>query len=185
MARIESMPQNTLTFRQKQMRGVVGALCGAITAALVLIDAAHLFPYAWLPTDEEPARLLFALKWLLVPGICLLVGVHGAARRGFFAEALDGTRTPASHSLEINLRYNQNTLEQLVLAAIAWIGLAIVAPIAQLMLIPAMATLFGIGRIAFWVGYLITPIDRAFGMVLTALPTLGTLLWLVWHYTIG
>ncbi len=185
MARIDSMPQSTLTFRQKQMRGVVGALCAAIAAALVLINASRLFPREWLPADEAAARLLFALKWLLVPGICLLVGVHGAARRGFFADAIDGTRTPASHSLEINLRYNQITLEQLVLAAIGWTGLAIAAPVTQLMLIPAMATLFGIGRVAFWVGYLITPIDRAFGMVLTALPTLGTLLWLVWHYTIG
>jgi hypothetical protein len=34
------------------------------------------------------------------------------------------TRTPSSHSFEINLRYNQNTLEQTVLAVIAWTGLA-------------------------------------------------------------
>jgi hypothetical protein len=104
-----------------------------------------------------------------------------ASRRGFIAQAIDGTRMPASHSLEINLRYNQNTLEQTVLACIAWASLAMYLPTPHLVVIPAMATLFAIGRGAFWVGYLIDPMGRAFGMALTALPTVGSYAWLVWH----
>ena len=46
-------------------------------------------------------------------------------------------------------------------------------PLDRLVLIPAMAALFGVGRIAFWIGYLVYPIGRAFGMVLTVAPTLG------------
>jgi hypothetical protein len=45
---------------------------------------------------------------MLLPGLCLLLGVIVAARRGFFPDAIDGTRAPASGSLEINLRYNQH-----------------------------------------------------------------------------
>jgi hypothetical protein len=179
------MPQPSLTFRQKQRRGVIGALCGLACVMVVLANAQWLFPPTWLPADEPVARLIFAVKWLLLPGWCLLIGVQGAARRGFFPDAIDGTRTPTIHSLEINLRYNQNTVEQIILAAIAWIGLSIVVPIERLVLIPAMAILFGIGRIAFWIGYIVTPIDRAFGMVVTVLPTIGALLWLMYHYTIG
>jgi hypothetical protein len=35
------------------------------------------------------------------------------------------------------------------------------------------------GRVAFWVGYLVHPTARAFGMVLTGLPTIAAYVWLV------
>jgi hypothetical protein len=95
------------------------------------------------------------------------------------ADALfSSVAVPASASLEINLRYNQNTLEQTVLACIAWACLAVMLPRTQLALIPAMATLFAIGRAAFWIGYLIHPMGRAFGMALTAFPTIAAYLML-------
>jgi hypothetical protein len=110
-----------------------------------------------------------------------LAGVWAAARRGFIPDAIDGTRSPLSHSLEIYLRYNQNTLEQAALAAIAWVNLSMALPQERLVLIPAAAFLFGFGRVAFWIGNLINPMARAFGMVLTVLPTIAAYLWLVWR----
>ena len=68
-----------------------------------------------------------------------------------------------------------------MLACIAWASLAMYLPTAHLVVIPAMATLFAIGRGAFWVGYLIDPMGRAFGMPLTALPTVASYVWLAWH----
>ena len=50
---------------------------------------------------------------------------------------------------------------------------------AALAFIPAMAALFVVGRVTFWVGYLVYPTARAFGMVLTGLPTIGAYGWLV------
>ena len=97
---------------------------------------------------------------------------------------IDGTRFPSHNSLEINLRYNQNTLEQLILAAITWLNLSLVVDLDQLVLIPAMASLFVVGRLTFWVGYLIRPVARAFGMILTALPTVGSVLWLLTHWAL-
>jgi hypothetical protein len=148
---------------------------------LTLDHASSLFKIIALPSENFAGRLAFAVRWMLIPGICLLLGVIVAGRRGFVADAIDGTRTPASRSLEINLRYNQNTLEQTVLACVAWAGLAISIPTAHLVVIPAMATLFAFGRAAFWTGYLIHPMGRAFGMVLTVLPTIGSYAWLVCH----
>jgi hypothetical protein len=168
-------------FHRKQLMAIAGALLGSLVVALTLEQASNLFAFAVLPADELPSRLAFALKWMLLPGACLLVGVMVAGRRGFIADAIDGTRTPTSHSLEINLRYNLNTLEQTVLACIAWASLATDLPLSHLVVIPAMATLFAMGRVAFWVGYLIYPVGRAFGMVLTALPTVASYLWLAWH----
>jgi hypothetical protein len=168
-------------FRRKQLIILSGGVPAILVVALVMMDAAELFARIELPGDATVDRLAFVAHWFLVPGLALLAGVAFAGRRAFLPGAIDGTRTPASPTFEINLRYNQNTLEQVVLAAIAWTGLALTLPRSQLCLIPAMAFLFGIGRAAFWVGYLVAPPGRAFGMVLTALPTLASLLWLAWR----
>ena len=166
---------------RKQLIGIAGGLAAGLIIFLVSQNIGALFPGVSLPDDEPAARLAFVGHWLLLPGLSLLVGIVAAGRRGFIPDAIDGTRTPASHSLEINLRYNLNTLEQVVLAAIAWIGLALTLPHHSLNLIPAMAVLFLFGRLSFWIGYLLMPIGRAFGMVLTVLPTLLAYGWLTWR----
>jgi len=112
----------------------------------------------------------------------LWIGVQVAGRRAWVPGAIDGTRFPDNHALEINLRYNLNTLEQLVLAAIAWVNLALILKPSELVVIPAMAFLFVIGRITFWLGYLWRPEARAFGMILTALPTGASFVWLLLHW---
>jgi hypothetical protein len=175
------MQLDSANFVRKQLIGFAGAAMAFLVVILVWFYAPPFFAQMTLPPDDVAARLAYVAHWLLVPGLTLLAGVWVAARRGFFPDAIDGTRTPVSHNLEINLRYNQNTLEQVVLAAIAWTGLALALPRAQLFLIPEMALLFGVGRLAFWIGYLIYPMGRAFGMVLTILPTIGAFGWLVWQ----
>lgn len=124
-------------------------------------------------------RLALAVRWLLVPGLCLLVGIGATANRRFFsAEAIDGGPPRGPGAFEINLRYNINTLEQTVLAAIAWTGLALALPARDLGLIPALAGLFAAGRAAFWLGYLYAPWARAFGLGLTFYPTIAAFVWL-------
>lgn len=129
--------------------------------------------------DDESARLAYAARWLLAPALCLLAGVGAMANRRFFSpDAMDGTRAPQSRSLEINLRYNQNTLEQTVLAAAAWAGLALILPHERLGLIGMLAVVFALGRALFWIGYLIAPWARAVGFGLTFYPTAVALVWL-------
>ena len=164
---------------RKQLILLAGAAPAFLAVILVWRYAPVLFAGARLPSDDAAARLAFATHWLIAPGLTLLVGVVGTGRRGFIDGAIEGTRTPAHHGLEINLRYNQNTLEQTVLAAIAWLGLALALPDQRLALIPAMASLFVLGRLTFWIGYRINPLGRAFGMVLTILPTLIAYAWLI------
>ena len=45
-------------------------------------------------------------------------------------------------------------------------------------LIPALASLFALGRAAFWIGYLVAPWARAFGFALTFYPTAVAIVWL-------
>jgi hypothetical protein len=159
------------SLRRNQFLGMLGAV-PAIAVVLLVWDLAPHRLSGLAPTRFDTAeRLAYAAKWLVGPALTLLAGVLGAARRGFYADAIEGSRTPANHGLEITLRYTQNTLEQLVLAAIAWTALSVSLPPGQMVLIPAAALLFVVGRITFWVGYAIHPMGRAFGMALTALPT--------------
>jgi hypothetical protein len=83
-----------------------------------------------------------------------------------------------SLSFEIGLRYNQNTLEQTVLVVIAWPLLALLLPPAEPGIVPVLAVLFGVGRFAFLIGYLIAPWARAFGFGLTFYPTVLAYGWL-------
>ena len=169
---------------RKQLVGIGLAIPAFLAVVVVYRFAPELFARVTLPSDDVASRLAYAVRWLFWPGLTLLAGVVVAGRRGFIADAIDGTRTPASYSLEINLRYNQNTLEQTALAAIAWTGLALTLPHDRLVLIPAAAALFVAGRMAFWIGYLLYPMARAFGMVMTVLPTLAAFAWLAWRLAV-
>jgi hypothetical protein len=166
---------------------------------LSLVQIAIVWIVCWLayaygtplaPTPAAPdlaTRLAFALQWLTVPGALLLAStlVTMSFRLLSTEEALHGTRTPQSRFLEICLRVNQNTLEQTVLAAIAWCGLAVALPAEQLGVVPVLAALFAVGRVLFWIGYQIHPVARAIGFGLTALPTAVAIIWLAWQLISG
>ena len=157
--------------------------------ALAMVAAVAVLLFIWwqrfalplpLPIgDDAAARLAFAAQWLLLPGLSLFAGIALIANRRYFvADAIDGSPHTEDRMIQITLRYNQNTVEQMVLAAIAWAGLALVLPYPELKLIPAMAISFAVGRVLFWIGYLIAPVARAFGFGLTAYPSFAALIWL-------
>lgn len=164
---------------RKQLIGAANSAAAAIVVAVVGLNAGALFGGVTLPANDQASRLAFAALWLAGPGVMLLAGIMGAARRGFHSDAIDGTRFPQAHTLEINLRYNTNTTEQLLLLAIALPGLALTLPQHRLALIPAIAVLFVFGRIAFWIGYHYRPMARTFGMALTAIPIMLSYGWLL------
>ncbi len=126
----------------------------------------------------EANRLQFVLGWLLLPGLCLLAGVGRVARGRFRDPALiDGSTPPSASPLEIDRRYLQNTLEQVVLAAIGWTVLAMALPSYRLGVIPVLGVSFIFARICFWVGYHQSGASRAFGFAATFYPTVAAYLW--------
>jgi hypothetical protein len=168
-------------FRDSQKRiALFAVLAVAVGAAVVFAP----WPSFGVPADVDrtAGRLALAARWLLIPGLCLLVGIGILANtRYVLPEAIDGQTNVENRAFEVNRRYNLNTLEQVVLAAIAWTGLALTLPANELAVIPRLAILFGVGRILFWIGYLIAPWARGFGMGLTVYPTFGAYAWLVWE----
>jgi hypothetical protein len=166
---------------RKQLAVVIGM--GAALFVLIFLWQ-HLaeLPLPLPEGNDQAVRLTFVAHWLLLPALALLAGIVAVANQRFFiTDAIDGGRSPGGWFLEVTLRYNQNTLEQTVLAAIAWSGLALVLPHDQLGLIPGLAILFFAGRMIFWIGYTLAPVGRAFGLGLTAYPTFAALLWLAWR----
>jgi len=162
-----------------QLRAIGGVL-SAIAILIVLWFLQDKFPPVVLTLDDPGARLAMVGQWLLLPGFALLAGIIAAGNSRFLSAAIDGRPDNVAHTLEINLRYNRNTIEQLVLSAIAWTGLALVLPAERLNLIPVLSVVFLVGRIAFWIGYLYAPWARAFGFGLTAYPTVIIFIWLAW-----
>jgi hypothetical protein len=151
------------TLGKKRLWSAAGALPAVVLVYVVWRHVDALRSHITLPGNDPAPRLAFVVHWLLLPALALLAGVMAASGwRGVLPGAIDGSRTPAHHAFEITLRYNQNTIEQLVLAAIAWAGVGLAAQTRQLVVIPAMALLFVVGRITFWVGYLVHPQARAF-----------------------
>ncbi len=71
------------------------------------------FPLSIPVLPSAGARLAYAIKYDFFAGIMLLAGVVCVAQQRFFSpEAMDGSRPPEGSSLDINLRYLKNTLEQ-------------------------------------------------------------------------
>jgi hypothetical protein len=79
--------------------------------------------------------------------------------------------------LQVNRAVLQNTMEQLLLLLVAHAGLALALDGPALRVIPVLVTLFLLGRITFWAGYLRSPPARAFGFATTFYPTAAALLY--------
>jgi len=128
--------------------------------------------YAVLPPlqgmEEPGARLLLAVRWLLVAvipyaAVCLVILF---AR--FFQGAHDPLAGAESERLKIQCRVMQNTLEQLVWFALCIVPLATLLQPAQARLVPIACTFFALARLVYWRGYLQSgTLGRAPGVQLT------------------
>jgi hypothetical protein len=165
---------------RKQLAVVFG-ISAAVLLLLLTWSRLSTLPLPVPDGDDTATRLAFVAHWLLLPGLALLFGIGLVANQRFFvADAIDGGPSQ-SRLIQIALRYNTNTVEQTILAAIAWFGLSLALSHDMLKLIPAMALSFLVGRILFLAGYLIAPVGRALGLGLTAYPTFAALVWLAWR----
>lgn len=128
-----------------------------------------------LPIFTQVPMLVFAF---LGPGLVLLALIGRLAQRRFFDDSIiDGKPFVPNSSADIDARVLQNTMEQMVLALALW------PTITYLMLGdgPGVVACLGIGfviaRLAFWIGYHVSPPLRAFGFAATFYPTIIALIW--------
>ncbi len=124
-------------------------------------------------------RLEYALKCEVFAALCMLAGVARIANRRFFIpEAIEGGPAP---SIEIDQRYLQNTMEQLVLALVAHLALVTIVAPESIRAVAVLVMLFVIGRITFWFGYHRSGPARAFGFGATFYPTVAVYAFLLFR----
>lgn len=162
----------------KQLAVLKGMTAAVLVSGLVLASAAAGLPEDWRTGDTGPDRLWLVTICCLAISFWLLVSIGRLARHRFFTPAdIDGSGltqgTDTAKELQAVL---QNTLEQTVLAVLAYGCFAALAPGAFLGMLPAAAALFWIGRALFWHGYARGAGARAFGFALTFYSTV--LLWI-------
>jgi len=151
-------------------------LTGAISGVVAMIVLLWLL-YRVLPApagaEEAANRIAYAVKWhafAVLPFFAMVI-VVGNAR--FLSEAIDPTLGKESLAMIINGRVAENTLQQFVLFVTGTLALAAAVEGDTVRIVGAAAIVFFVMRIAFWIGYRIQPVYRAFGFSSCAYMNLG------------
>jgi len=132
--------------------------------------------------DTAADRIAYALRWAVPPALLFLAMVAAVGNARFASEAIDPTRGKESPKMVVDGRVADNTLQQLVLFLVGMLALSVSLPIARMSIIPAVSITFVLVRIAFWIGYRIKPVYRAFGFASTAYMNLGMLIASLWMW---
>ena len=132
--------------------------------------------------DTAADRMAYALRWAVPPALLFFAMVAAVGNARFASEAIDPTRGKESPKMVVDGRVADNTLQQLVLFLVGMLALAMSLPIARMSIIPAVSITFVLVRIAFWIGYRIKPVYRAFGFSSTAYMNLGMLVGTLWMW---
>ena len=157
----------------------VGASSGLVTMVLTVWALSEIIA-APNVADGAADRISYALHWAVVPAI-LLFAMYGAVGNGrFFSEAIDPTLGKESQKIIVDGRVADNTTQQFVLFLVGLLALSVSLPVGQLNILAAVSIAFVVMRIAFWIGYRIKPVYRAFGFASTAYMNAGMLVSALW-----
>jgi hypothetical protein len=131
------------------------AIAAAMPAALLLWLAIACLAPPLAGMDGLAERMLFTLKCCCFAVLfCLVTGVEAVAHERLFSPAFDPLAGFATRRLEVNQRYLQNTVEQLIIFAAGLFGLAAYSPDgAAMRAVLATAIVWILARFAFWIGY--------------------------------
>ncbi|MDJ0640317.1 MAG: MAPEG family protein [Paracoccaceae bacterium] len=157
---------------RKRLRILIGMTLGALWAVAVVIGPG-LGPQPFIPFN-------IALIYAFLPGgIVLALMIARLAARRFFDDAIiDGEVYPPGSPGEFDQRVLSNTVEQMLLALLIW---PFVATWLGAVTVIVMGVAMGVARLAFWIGYHVSPSLRAFGFAASFYPTVLAALWTVYR----
>jgi uncharacterized MAPEG superfamily protein len=150
--------------RRQQLATVVPIAVGFPVAIVLWFGTYYLLPPLVGVEDMLP-RLVFSLKCSRVAILfCFVTGIEAVAHERLRSLAIDPLSGYDTHRMRVNLRYLQNTLEQLALFVPGVFGLAVYCSDGGSMRAVAATTVVWIvARIAFWIGYLRASAQRGIG----------------------
>jgi hypothetical protein len=157
----------------------LGAASGIIFMVAAMVALSALLPIP-LSASALEGRIAYALRWqaLAALPLFLMIGAVGNAR--FKSTAIDPTRGGEDRKTMINGRVADNSTQQLLLFMAGSLALAASLAPHQMPVVGAAAIVFAFCRIAFWIGYRIDPLYRAFGFSSTAYLNGGLLIAAIW-----
>lgn len=162
-----------------QRKVAAGALSGIIAMTLLVWALSSAIAVPDIP-DTAGDRLAYGIRWATFPALIFLAMVVTVGNARFASEAIDPTLGKESQKMIVDGRVADNTLQQLVLFLVGMFGLAVTLPLHRLSIVAAVSITFVIVRIAFWIGYRIKPVYRAFGFASTAYMNIGMLVATLW-----
>ena len=166
-----------------QKKVAVGAFSGIVAMLLATWGLSQVMP-ALADGADAGARLAFAAKWIALAALPLFGAIVAVGNGRFLSAAIDPTLGRESREMIVNGRVVDNTVQQYLLFVVAAFAVAASAAGPELSLVSGAAIVFVAMRFAFWIGYRIHPLYRAFGMSSTAYLNLllfGAAIWLSWR----
>jgi hypothetical protein len=164
--------------RREQRIVAVGAVSGVIFMIFSVWLLARVLPVPLTVTMGD--RLAYALKWDALAAVPFFVMIVFVGNERFFSDAIDPTLGKESQRMIVDGRVADNTTQQLLLFAVGSLSLAANLSPQHLPVVGAAAITFFIVRVAFWIGYRIDPLYRAFGFAGTAYLNLCVLTAALW-----
>src|SRR5713101_8053568 len=152
----------------------IGISSGVATMIAAMAGIYQLWPSSHVFADLS-SRVAYALEANAFALLPLLAGIIAVSNNRFFSEANDPTLRKEDRAMQINGRVVENTLEQFILFFVATTALSVNLTSEQMGIIAAAVIVFVVARIAFWIGYRIHPLYRAFGMAATLNLNIGLL----------
>jgi len=162
----------------------IGAAGGIATMIAAMAGLYALWPVD--PTlSEVGRRLAYTAQAAAVAVLPLLVAIAAVGNKRFTTAAIDPTLHQEDRATVINGRVADNTLQQFALFLAAILALSVNLTASQMRLIPAATVVFVVMRIAFWIGYRIDPLYRAFGMAGTGYLNIVLLAFALWKIVVS
>jgi hypothetical protein len=157
-------PATDSDWRAQRRSGAIVIAASAVVAFALWLAIRHLAP-AIPQMDSLADRLVFAFKcWCLAVLLCFATGIDAVAHERLQSPAFDPLAGYETRRLRVNLRYLQNTLEQLVVFTAGLFGLAFYSEGGDGMrAVEATTAVWILFRFAFWVGYHRSAAMRALG----------------------
>lgn len=144
----------TENWRQERKSGMVVIAASIVVSLILWFGLTRLLPPLQ-GMDDLAARMLVALKCLALATLfCLVTGVESIAHERLQSAAFDPLAGHETRRLRVNLRYLQNTLEQIVVFGVGLFGLAAYLTDGPAMrAVIAVTVIWILNRFAFWIGY--------------------------------
>jgi hypothetical protein len=139
--------------RERKLGSAFIALSAVIAVAIWLSIRFIAPPVPGIRTIAD--GLIYAFKWwCLAVLLCFATGIDAVAHERLQSPAFDPLAGYETRRLRVNLRYLQNTLEQLIMFTAGLFGLALYNhDSGRIRAVAATAVVWILFRFAFWIGY--------------------------------